>query len=364
MAGAKDTAGGGLGAVRGAHAAALPATGTLALSSSREKLRYIQLLRTIAIILVVTSHVRDIFPETDVVKSDFVGMLTRHINLVFTFVAGFLFQHLLGSYRYPDYLRKKIRNVILPYLIVSIPAILAYYVGFKDFADLGAPSQVNTNIEYLIFMILTGTAIAPFWFIPMFAILYLLAPLFRAIDARPMLYLVIAPLLVVSCFIGRAPGDTNPLHNALFFAPVYLSGMAVSHFKGQAVPALRRIWPLLILTIFAPLLVEPTNLAGRDALLLLSKMIVCLGLVGAAASMERFVSDRVNILGEISFGIFFVHYYIVAVLAILADKNYLPFVQGIPWFLFLIAAVTLASAMIVLVIKRIAGPYSRRIIGA
>lgn len=93
-------------------------------------------------------------------------------------------------------------------------------------------------------------------------------------------------------------------------------------------------------------------------------MIVCLGLVGAAASMERFVSDRINILGEISFGIFFVHYYIVAVLAILADKNYLPFVQGIPWFLFLIAAVTLASAMIVLVIKRIAGPYSRRIIGA
>ena len=141
MVGAKDTISGGLGAVPGAGVfptTGTPASGTLAPSSSREKLRYIQLLRTIAIVLVVTSHVRDIFPATDVVKSDSVGLLTRHINLIFTFVAGFLFQHLLVSYRYPDYLRKKIRNVILPYLIVSIPAILAYYAGIKDFADLGA----------------------------------------------------------------------------------------------------------------------------------------------------------------------------------------------------------------------------------
>ena len=48
----------------------------------------------------------------------------------------------------------------------------------------------------------------------------------------------------------------------------------------------------------------------------------------------------------------------------LADRNYLPFIEGIAWFLILIAAVTLASAAIVLVVKTVLGPYSRRVIGA
>lgn len=70
------------------------------------------------------------------------------------------------------------------------------------------------------------------------------------------------------------------------------------------------------------------------------------------------------VLGEIRVGIYPVRYCPVPVLAMLADRNYLPFIEGIAWFLILIAAVTLASAAIVLVVKTVLGPYSRRVIGA
>lgn len=70
------------------------------------------------------------------------------------------------------------------------------------------------------------------------------------------------------------------------------------------------------------------------------------------------------VLGEIRFGIYLVRYCPVPVLAMLADRNYLPFVEGIAWFLILIAAVTLASAAIVVVVKKVLEPYRRRVVGA
>jgi surface polysaccharide O-acyltransferase-like enzyme len=108
----------------------------------------------------------------------------------FIFIAGFLFQYLSKKYAYGDYLKKKFNNVILPYLIISIPAIfycisqgkVSNDVWFKDFfPSWPLPYQV-------VALYSTGGHLYTLWFIPMIAIFYVISPLLIFVDKNPKLY--------------------------------------------------------------------------------------------------------------------------------------------------------------------------------
>lgn len=329
----------------------------------REKLKYIQAARVIAILLVVATHARDPFAAGDIVRSPAFSLFMRSINLVFIFVSGFLFQYLADRFEYGRYLRTKLKNVILPYLICSIPAIAMYMVGVKEIENLGAPAFIDTPIKALPFMILTGTHLAPFWFIPVMAIYYLLAPLFLAVDRAPKAYAILAPLLVVSFIVSRSPGDTYPLHNALFYAPVYLGGMAVSHFRHTLIPLFGKLYPLLFLGVFLPLLSTASG-PTLDGIYLFSKILVCLAIVGALYRWVGDLPDWIIRIGDMSFGVYFIHYYIVAAMVMVFPK--LPWlrVEGVGAYLVLCALIMGLSLAAVHVVQRIMGRYSRQLIGA
>lgn len=118
------------------------------------------------------------------------NVIIRNGTVYFVFIAGFLFQYLSVKYEYKNYLRKKLDNVIIPYLIISIPAVLLCIL----FGDTDSPvwfvpifSQFNV-ITKIYFLYVTGAQLFPYFFIPMIVIFYIFAPVFIYIDRHPKWY--------------------------------------------------------------------------------------------------------------------------------------------------------------------------------
>src|ERR1035438_6859478 len=92
-------------------------------------LRYIHSFRALAIVLVVATHCITLF------KWDYTGWpyqllmcLAPNCTLFFVFISGFLFQHLSHKFQYRRYLKSRWDNVLLPYVMVSLPMIAAQAV--------------------------------------------------------------------------------------------------------------------------------------------------------------------------------------------------------------------------------------------
>ncbi|MBW6526079.1 acyltransferase [Sphingomonas sp. RHCKR7] len=316
-----------------------------------------------AIFLVVLSHTRFLFPPSDAVWSPAMLVILRSINLIFIFISGFLFQYLSASFHYPSYLRSKARNVVVPYLICSIPALFMFLSGMKDISETGAPAFVDSATEIALFLIFTGNHLTPYWFIPVMVIFYIFSPLFLAVDRRPRLYLALPLLFTLSFVLSRSPGDVSPIHNAVFYLPVYLSGMCVGHFREWVMPLLARWYPLLATAIFLPLLVDMGGF-GSEGIYLISKLIFCLAVLGLLYRSIRDLPPVVGRLGDMSFGVFFVHQYVIAALEKVQDKIPLARLSGVLAFVFAALAVTAISLAIVWVVQLVAKHHSRQLVGA
>lgn len=283
---------------------------------------------------------------------------------MFVFISGFLFQFLLKGFYYRVYIKQKLRNVILPYLICSIPAVMTYLVGIKSPAGIGAPSWIDTTPKLVVYMLVTGTHMAPFWFIPMMALVYLISPVLVRLDRIRGGYGIIGLLLVVAMMAGRSPGDSNPAHNFLFYLPVYVIGMATSHYRANLMPYLSRYAPILMAFIALPL-IDISADRWIDNVEFVTKIVFCLGLTGMFARFSGSLPGWVDYLGTISFGVYFIHYYAVAALTI-ASKSVLSgfFSCGVAAYGLIVMAVLGASIIGVTILRSLFGRYSRMIIGA
>ncbi|MDR6146740.1 surface polysaccharide O-acyltransferase-like enzyme [Sphingomonas sp. SORGH_AS870] len=311
----------------------------------------------------VATHCVDPFQPGDIVRSPMVALFTRHINIMFIFVSGFLFQYLIHRFSYGPYLKTKAKNVLLPYFLISLPAILIYATGLKPLDKFVGLVTADQPVKLAALMLATGSSLAPFWFIPMMTIFYLISPVLKWIDDHPRAYGIMLPWLILALFVGRSVGDANPLQNAIFFGPIYLLGMGVSRLRDRVIPVLARFWPLLIAAILIPIPISPSA-AIWDPVMLLTKILVCLGLVGLLSKVADHLPRKVDYLGDISFGIFFVHYYIVAAITILANKGKLPFLHGFAVYFGVLFLVVALSSIIVMAIREIFGRYSRQLVGA
>jgi peptidoglycan/LPS O-acetylase OafA/YrhL len=347
----------------GAREAGTSSATEKATPTRREQLHYIQAARVIAIFLVVLSHTRFLFHPDDAVWSPAMLLLLRSINLIFIFISGFLFQYLSATFHYRSYLKSKWRNVVLPYLICSIPALFMFLSGIKDVSKTGAPAFVDSGVEVTLFLLLTGSHLTPFWFIPVMVIFYLLSPLFLALDRHPRFYLLLWPLLVLSFALSRSPGDVSPLHNAAFYLPVYLGGMCLAHLRERVMPALARWYPLLAGAILLPLLFHEGSF-GQEGVYLVSKLLFCLAVLGLLYRYVNGLPPLMIRLGDMSFGVFFVHQYVIASIEKVQHRLHVTPMSGIGTFILAAILVTAVSLAIVRLVQLTAGRHSRQLIGA
>ena len=343
-------------------------------------LSHINSLRALAILLIVAGHAVGSFTwKGSPFTRNAIGDLVADGTVIFVFISGYLFQHLSAKFKYHHYLFVKIKNVGVPYLIVSMPAI-AYAVFWKDSSAQYSVLEGTSRAYQILWFYLHGGAHInyPLWFIPVIFVYYFAAPLFLVFIRYPRLYWLILLLLPVSLLAHR-PDFPNPdlLHSLIYFSPAYICGMFASQFREKVEPFLEKyFWVLLLLFIMyflAHLFASDHHgnyhvehifslEKGYIDWLFLQKLFLSFLLLGMLKRYDALFAERIRYIGESSFSIYFLHAYILYAFHVAVRWSH--FAGSLTKWILLSALVVLISVVITKLTKKIFGKRSRLLIGS
>jgi len=353
------------------------------LKTERPFLNYIHLFRGFAILLIVGVHTLISLPwKGNAYTKNFIFSITNNGTILFVFIAGFLFYYLSNSkFSYADYLVKKLKYVILPYIIISIPAL-----ADKLFIDNGDHWWMKEGFmdrsipEKLIYMLATGKHSGVLWFIPMITVFYLFSILFIKWSKTKSFDYLVPLLLALGLWTNQFGYYSNIVLSFLHFLPVYLFGMWFAKLKE---PIFQKgsyllITSLLIYIIFSVLEVlevirisELIELRDNAHLILqfnpgkLKAIVFCVFLMIFFKKYEKSNSRILKLTGDYSFGIFFLHLYCINFFQLLHNKHIIP-INGLNILSYLIYFLTVSVLCLIAVhlIKLIFKSKSRLIIGS
>ena len=338
---------------------------------------YIHSFRAVAIVAVVISHVDFPFGRLTLGERLLLSV-SRDASVLFLFIAGFLFQYLSTGFSYRRYLKSKLQNVILPYVIVSLPLLLhQYYRQFGPFAVASRRFE-NPFLQGAWALLTAAQMPAPMWFIPMIACLYLAAPFLLAMDRHPKFYWIAVPLLLNAMFCHR-PMPVNHIGQALvYFAPAYVIGMWFSRYQQRctafveanlvtlfSIWAAAEIFSVVVLNRSGPIFGAAYSFErGVLDLNLPDKLLLSVCLVGVLSRYQSVIGHRLDYLAGASFGVFFVHGYVLNAAERRVAKVWdhgAPL--GISTAMVVVPICVLVSLGLVAAVRAVAGKRSRHIIG-
>ena len=328
------------------------------------KLIYVDNFRTIAILLIVLNHTLSLFNwDNETIIGDFFIVLAEGTTALFMLVSGFLFAYLSASFKFKKYMRNKIKYVGLPYLFCSIPAIV-YFTLFS--VRDGGPEGFYDDSTFLqvINFYLTGLHLAPYWYIPAIFIFFIFSPAFIYLYDKKLLLYALPFLLFISLTIGR----DGIILSAIHFLSVYVSGMLMWQYSDVIKRYLmaRSLALGLLLVTFVNFLqfyygVYSLPLMFSSGLLLSIWSMLFLSYAHNTALFKFDISYS-------SFGIFFIHSYIIStikiLIGVLQGEEFLGFDGS--WYGPIIALIVIVSIshLIVLLFRRVLGGKSRYFIGS
>lgn len=351
-------------------------------------LSYVHSFRAVAIMFVVGGHALWIFdwPADDPTKNVLADVIENG-TVLFIFIAGFFFHHLAHKYTYRDYLTKKVKNVLLPFVVMASPAVVESALNPAVCGQY--PQLDHTSVPYRLgwFLVNAGAGInRPLWFVPMITLFYLAAPLFMLFVRNPRLFALLGVLIPLSLFAHRAAyPNLDILALAVYYLSAYVAGMWASHERSRIEALLDRTWPWLLalwglmvvaMVVFAD---HHGNYEGVQLFsqehgvvdwLFLQKILLCFVLLGVMKRFEKPIAPSLEFLGAVSFAIFFVHYYFVilirhVLLAIdgITGSTQLVMGSALGWLIGL-ATVLGLSVGTVAAVRRVFGRRSRYLIGS
>lgn len=356
----------------------------IAVLDNLKKVNSIHLLRGIAIIFIVLSHCYSILWSSGMTENMgseqsyfyFFSSLTVNWTVAFVLIAGFLFQHLSYKFNLKKYYLSKIKNVIVPYTIISL----------VFFSVLHWDSFNNYSIYELLCKFLyqwkKGGLSVPFWFIPMMTIIYVLSPLFKFLSDKKLIVLSLISFLWVTLY--PRPLDCLKTISVFFhFFPIYIIGMAIRKNYNSLITFIHKNVFVIVLvfccTLFfiATLYETVPNFTYRGVLYTPLKIIIfILFLYFLDFTNTIVIKNKINVflsyIADISFPIFFIHYVIIECFFGLILKNNYYFqllISNCSGYLELFIGIVIAiivifiSAILVEIVRIIAKGKSRYFIG-
>jgi peptidoglycan/LPS O-acetylase OafA/YrhL len=334
------------------------------------KFRYsLENLRGLAILFVMLSHFTSITSLGVVGK--YVYFCLIEATSWFVFLSGYLFYHIESKrFDYASYMMKKLKFVILPYLILSIPAITAgIFFSLDKFMGLSPFAYVGWSL------VVGGSVVPPMWFVPMIALFFLLSPLFNRLAKTRVIYVLAVVGIVFSLFSFRPLGSLNPFLSFLHFLGFYLLGLtfAVSIQFTDKVVSTGKTWlvvaPSIVVFLFALCMYEdlPRYAGGffENFGVFNFRQLGKLSLLFILFFLfDRYFNQKNQFLSyfaEISFGLFFIHGFFMALFARL-ESVYVPPSPAIN-FLLEFLFVIVFSLLTVYVLKLVLNKRSRYVIG-
>ncbi|WP_339709594.1 acyltransferase [uncultured Kriegella sp.] len=289
-------------------------------------------------------------------------------TIYFIIISGFLFHHLKFKFTIPKYYISKIKNVVSPYVFFSVLILaLTTFLG----------SVVNSSIlDFLASIpnvLIHGTALGPFWYIPFIIPIFVVSPLLLKIPEKT--FIKIAPFLFLLPLLGTRTGTTLSFGLYLYLFPIYLMGFylsmnyslimsKVSQYRTQ----LGIIAVLAIITTFYFRMesIDDINRNLYQSVLYIKNISISMVVLSIMKKNEDKRSRLLNSLANYSFALFFLHdfinYKVIVVsrkISSLIDYNY-TFIWSLIWAIFVIAL----TWLLCIIGKKITGKYSRPLMGA
>jgi len=314
-------------------------------------------------------------------------------TILFVFISGFLFHHIFyQNFTYRSFMIKKVKNVLCPYIAISIIPILAFVFlmhngPYPEYFFSSRKGIFHQYINPLILYILTGRTIFAYWYIPFIMIIFALSPMFiKYIHLT--FYKKIAIMLVsfsISAIIHRPIFNISVLQSVVYFTPVYLLGITASMYRNNIYSALagKEIFLFLIILILALIQVIIYNnfiVLSKDPfkftiidINIIQKSILCIFFMVWLHRFEQIKIPLLNKIAEASFAIYFIHSIILTIVkhAIEASLHinstvltYTCKFVCVPSGLLIFFPATVAICYITaLCIKKMTNSYSRYLIG-
>jgi probable poly-beta-1,6-N-acetyl-D-glucosamine export protein len=348
-------------------------------------LQYIHNLRGLAILFVVGVHAGGYdsdwatHPGMRQVLHSFFDPSEGNGTVLFLFIGGFLFQHLThNQFDYKKFVEQKFLNVILPYIIISIPLIIMRMNTNYD--SLSLPENFHERSVWYQFFhhLITGSHMPPFWFISAIALFYLSSPILHAIDNRTFYRYGFPFVILIALFTYRPIHNANPLLAYIHFIPVYIAGMWASYHK-ERILALG--WTLLAPLLIAYAVLTFFDLNGNlinvremhfETVLqqkrpmfnfyMLKALILTMIFLLTFYKLRDRSMPLLEVLGHFSFGVFFVHYILIGVARKLIEMAGFTFDFSFITYLIFFVFVLMLSILTVRLVKKFTGRYSRYLI--
>ena len=330
-------------------------------------LNYINNFRAFAISFIVLGHTIDVFVWDD---NDIERLLRIYISngsVLFVFIAGYLFQHLSVKFEIKKYFLSKIKNVIVPYLLISIPAIIIFVFLIEREPNYIFDGFYEEPIFIqVLWFYLTGKHLAPLWFIPMITIFFIIAPILLKADLNGKIYYFLPLFIVLSCLVDRGG---LPYQAFIHFFSAYLLGMFCSKYKDSLNKVLEKYSILILLSALVYLfgMLEFIYMKGTMTYLnFIQKLLISLLLLGILIRLSDTLNFHfLNILANVSFGIYFLHGYFISGVKLIHERLFGILPSGDIYY-FLVAGFTilLVCTLSIIAIKKITGSKSRILIGS
>lgn len=317
--------------------------------SSKERIQYIHLFRGVAILFIVMSHLIWSTGDHPEIKRS-IRLILSNSTIFFLIISGFLFEHLSNNYKPVPYIIKKIKFILLPYIFCSIPIMI--------FLLIRSPEQ-NLSTQALNYLF-TGSHLGPFWYMPVIMAFFLISPLIIFLKQFKIFQVALIFTLLYS-IISKRPESYNVIYNLTYYFGFFHLGIVMAlhrntiekWFGQKIILAMMSVaWVIIYFSLvnnasFAPLRTIQLILLGFIL------MNICYHI------NDWYLIKSLSLLAEYSFGIYFLHQYIINALAIIVSKfgiNY----QNLFYSIIIYPIVLLVSIFLIYTTKQIVGQKTSR----
>ena len=294
-------------------------------------------------------------------------MLFHGSTIYFLFISGFLFHYLSYRFTIRSYYLGKFKNVVVPYIIISVFLIFA-----EDFTGSKANIPLLNYLYIIPEKLIKGTASFQFWYIPFIIIVFLISPIFLKIKSKTFTKYI--PLLFLLPILGTRTTVYITFWQFAYFLPPYLLGIYTSMNFDFVMNLVKKYISVLclvaIITSIFLLFVEKyavyyNLLSPRESLVYLQKVSITFIILHLSREINENRYPFLNTIANCSFALYFTHvifdrhlkkiYYLV--------DSYTNNFFKIPLSLFYVLVLVLVSVLFCIIVKRILGKNSRFFIG-
>ena len=314
----------------------------------------------------------------------FINNMISGSTVLFVFISGYLFHHIFyPKYNYSDFIRKKLRNIYLPYLILSTILIFYYLHNqsgpFADYFFNGESGLWNQYLRPAILYLWNGGVQPPYWYIPFILLTFLISPFhvkFIETDNSIIQSTILMILLSISMILHRPINNLNPVHAVGHFSSAYFLGIYCSIHRDKIynllqgkefyllIPAFGlaafQVWRFPTVSLFA----KPAFQLAYPDILFLQKIFLCFFFMVFFHRFENHYYKGLDEIAKSSFAIYFLHCFVIKWVGMLRRTLGLEYTGNIViWIVVTIIIVYLSYLLAILIKKILPNGNSRLIIG-